>query len=139
MDGDDPDGVCDDQPIPVLAPLPAYSWADQGYMTGPILMRKKEKKNIYYINDGIYGTFNAIVFDQKTFIIHYLRMSPETHDNKDACSTKKEKFFTFVLTNDKTDRRSFFLFFLPINSHTADASYDITEDECKKFNRLSVR
>ena len=26
-------------------------------------------ENIYYINDGIYGTFNAIIFDHKTFIV----------------------------------------------------------------------
>ncbi|CAF1028826.1 unnamed protein product [Didymodactylos carnosus] len=32
-------------------------------------------ENIYYINDGIYGTFNAIVFDHKVFIVHYLTKS----------------------------------------------------------------
>jgi ornithine decarboxylase len=35
--------------------------------------------NIYYINDGIYGTFNAIIFDHKVFIVHYLKMK---NDNK---------------------------------------------------------
>ncbi|CAF0920353.1 unnamed protein product [Rotaria sordida] len=33
--------------------------------------------NIYYINDGIYGTFNAIIFDHKTFIVHYLKMKKD--------------------------------------------------------------
>ncbi|CAF3589797.1 unnamed protein product [Rotaria sp. Silwood1] len=33
--------------------------------------------NIYYINDGIYGTFNAIIFDHKIFIVHYLKMKQE--------------------------------------------------------------
>ena len=33
--------------------------------------------NIYYINDGIYGTFNAIIFDHKVFIVHYLKMHRE--------------------------------------------------------------
>jgi ornithine decarboxylase len=35
--------------------------------------------NIYYINDGIYGTFNAIIFDHKVFIVHYLKLKD---DNK---------------------------------------------------------
>ncbi|CAF1193627.1 unnamed protein product [Adineta ricciae] len=39
-------------------------------------------ENIYYINDGIYGTFNAIIFDHKIFIVHYIRMSNEKSDNK---------------------------------------------------------
>ena len=29
--------------------------------------------NVYYINDGIYGSFNAIIFDNKVFIVHYLK------------------------------------------------------------------
>jgi ornithine decarboxylase len=33
--------------------------------------------NIYYINDGIYGTFNAIIFDHKVFIVHYLKMKED--------------------------------------------------------------
>jgi hypothetical protein len=37
--------------------------------------------NIYYINDGIYGTFNAIIFDHKVFIVHYLRL--KKNNNKD--------------------------------------------------------
>ncbi|CAF3291860.1 unnamed protein product, partial [Rotaria sp. Silwood2] len=32
---------------------------------------------IYYINDGIYGTFNAIIFDHKIFIVHYLKMKKD--------------------------------------------------------------
>lgn len=38
--------------------------------------------NIYYINDGIYGTFNAIVFDHKVFIVHYLKLD-ETDDTNE--------------------------------------------------------
>ena len=37
-------------------------------------------ENIYYINDGIYGTFNAIIFDHKVFIVHYLRMKEKKED-----------------------------------------------------------
>jgi ornithine decarboxylase len=33
--------------------------------------------NIYYINDGIYGTFNAIIFDHKIFIVHYLKLKDD--------------------------------------------------------------
>jgi ornithine decarboxylase len=35
--------------------------------------------NIYYINDGIYGTFNAIIFDHKVFIVHYLKMKDDNN------------------------------------------------------------
>ena len=35
--------------------------------------------NIYYINDGIYGTFNAIIFHHEAFLIHYLKM--KSNDN----------------------------------------------------------
>ena len=28
---------------------------------------------LYYINDGIYGTFNAMIFDQKLFLLNYMR------------------------------------------------------------------
>ena len=34
-------------------------------------------ENIYYINDGIYGTFNAIIFDHKVFLVHYLKLNGE--------------------------------------------------------------
>ncbi|UJR29013.1 hypothetical protein I4U23_010231 [Adineta vaga] len=38
--------------------------------------------NIYYINDGIYGTFNAIIFDHKIFIVHYLNINDEKNTNE---------------------------------------------------------
>ena len=37
--------------------------------------RIESADNIYYINDGIYGTFNAIIFDHKIFIVHYLQLN----------------------------------------------------------------
>ena len=37
----------------------------------------EEAENIYYINDGIYGTFNAIIFDHKVFLVHYLKVNGE--------------------------------------------------------------
>jgi len=45
--------------------------------------------NIYYINDGIYGTFNAIIFDHKIFIVHYLKIKD---DNK-KCNQFKSVIF----------------------------------------------
>lgn len=44
--------------------------------------------NIYYINDGIYGTFNAIIFDHKVFIVHYLKMKEE--------ETKSDQFKSVI-------------------------------------------
>lgn len=38
--------------------------------------------NIYYINDGIYGTFNAIIFDHKVFIVHYLKIKGNNTKNE---------------------------------------------------------
>ncbi|CAF4057659.1 unnamed protein product [Rotaria magnacalcarata] len=96
-------GVCDDQPLPALAPLPAFSWAQQTYVTTPKIMWMSDKKNIYYINDGIYGTFNAIIFDQKTFITHYLRMSSPTEDNEKDISGKNEKHFKSVIFGPTCD------------------------------------
>ena len=39
------------------------------------LIRKAEI--LYYINDGIYGTFNAIIFDQKLFFVNVMRKDME--------------------------------------------------------------
>ena len=44
--------------------------------------------NIYYINDGIYGTFNAIIFDHKVFIVHYLKIHGE--------DTKSDQFKSVI-------------------------------------------
>jgi ornithine decarboxylase len=38
--------------------------------------------NMYYINDGIYGTFNAIIFDHKVFLVHYLKMKDENQKSE---------------------------------------------------------
>lgn len=38
--------------------------------------------NIYYINDGIYGTFNAIIFDHAVFIVHYIKMKEDNTTNE---------------------------------------------------------
>ncbi|CAF3440531.1 unnamed protein product, partial [Rotaria sp. Silwood2] len=37
----------------------------------------KNADYIYCINDGIYGTFNAIIFDHRIFIVHYLKMKKD--------------------------------------------------------------
>lgn len=44
--------------------------------------RIESADNIYYINDGIYGTFNAIIFDHKVFIVHYLKLSGEKNADR---------------------------------------------------------
>lgn len=53
--------------------------------------------NIYYINDGIYGTFNAIIFDHKVFIVHYLKM------NREDTKTDQVKSVIFGPTCDSID------------------------------------
>ncbi|CAF3418284.1 unnamed protein product [Rotaria socialis] len=55
---------------------------DQSTVSEQVLIECAE--NIYYINDGIYGTFNAIIFDHKVFTVHYLKIgeqenNPEQH------------------------------------------------------------
>ncbi|CAF0748690.1 unnamed protein product [Adineta steineri] len=45
--------------------------------------------NIYYINDGIYGTFNAIIFDHKVFIVHYIKIN----DDNESCEQFKSVIF----------------------------------------------
>ncbi|CAF3472469.1 unnamed protein product, partial [Rotaria socialis] len=48
---------------------------DQSAMSEQVLIECAE--NIYYINDGIYGTFNAIIFDHKVFTVHYLKIGEQ--------------------------------------------------------------
>lgn len=52
---------------------------------------------IYYINDGIYGTFNAIVFDHKVFIVHCLML------NDDRNKSQQYKSVIFGPTCDSID------------------------------------
>jgi len=44
---------------------------------------------LYYINDGIYGAFNAIVFDHKVFIVHTL--TQEEVKDIEACKRAEER------------------------------------------------
>jgi ornithine decarboxylase len=53
--------------------------------------------NVYYINDGIYGTFNAIIFDHKVFIVHYLKLNNENNQ------TDQYKSVIFGPTCDSID------------------------------------
>lgn len=54
-------------------------------------------ENIYYINDGIYGTFNAIVFDHKVFLVHFLTM------NENQNKAQQYKSVIFGPTCDSID------------------------------------
>ncbi|CAF5097274.1 unnamed protein product, partial [Rotaria magnacalcarata] len=38
---------------------------------------------LYYINDGIYGTFNAIIFDQKLFYVNYMRKDMKKEEEQE--------------------------------------------------------
>lgn len=97
------DGVCDTEPLPVLVPLSAMARQEFTFLTVANLIQRHEKKNLYYINDGIYGTFNAILFDQKTFLIHYLRMSSLTEQITNKRTEEKEEYFKSVIFGPTCD------------------------------------
>jgi len=47
---------------------------------------------LYYINDGIYGTFNAIIFDQKLFFVNYMRKDMKRENEEEEQEYKSVLF-----------------------------------------------
>ncbi|CAM4786038.1 unnamed protein product [Rotaria magnacalcarata] len=68
---------------------------DQSTVSEQVLIECAE--NIYYINDGIYGTFNAIIFDHKVFTVHYLKIGEQENN------PEQYKSVIFVPTCDSID------------------------------------
>jgi ornithine decarboxylase len=48
---------------------------------------------LYYINDGIYGTFNAIIFDQKLFFVNYMRKDMKRENEEEEEQEYKSVLF----------------------------------------------
>lgn len=76
--------------------VPSFDEKENGDQTSERALIESAE-NIYYINDGIYGTFNAIVFDHKIFIVHYLTM------NEKQNTSKQYKSVIFGPTCDSVD------------------------------------
>jgi ornithine decarboxylase len=81
----------------------SYTGLDQASGTGELSeseqedMREVENAQyLYYINDGIYGAFNAIVFDHKVFIVHTLTQDEVKLIRNCKRSGESEKFSSVI-------------------------------------------
>ena len=140
-------GACDDEPLPMLAPFPATSLLKRSLISCSEAIWTNERKNIYYINDGIYGTFNAIVFDQKIIDVHYLHMTQLMDEKQTEVSSRSKqrvKSVIFGPTCDSLDCVAHaidlplldvddILWFPNVGSYTSSSASNFNGFKTKKF------